>query len=150
MTNLKFRRIFQYSGSCLTIYSNLTSRETTILQNTALNNNRDSSSSAFSPPLLSISLFTLIHSWLIHEILIALYDYAGGLRSEVSKIIWRFRRHLFLFPLCQGSCAKVFDSSFLPGFSPENSKHSHQSSPTWPGSRTQCHASVTDGACRER
>lgn len=50
----------------------------------------------------------------------------------------------------EGSCAKVFNSSYLPGFQPENSKQSHQSSPTWPGSRTQWYASVTDGACRER
>lgn len=50
----------------------------------------------------------------------------------------------------EDSCAKVFNSSYLPGFEPENSKQSHQSSPTWLGSRTQWHASVTDGACRER
>lgn len=38
----------------------------------------------------------------------------------------------------------------LTGFSPENPKHPHKSSPTWPGSHTQCHASVTDGAHTER
>lgn len=50
----------------------------------------------------------------------------------------------------EGFCAKVCSSSYLPGFGAENSKQFHQSSPTWPGSRTQWHASVTDGTCRER
>lgn len=48
------------------------------------------------------------------------------------------------------SCAKVFNSHYLPGIGPDFSKQSHQSSPTRPGSRTQWHALVTDGACTER
>lgn len=43
-----------------------------------------------------------------------------GLNDEISNIIWRSERHLFLFLLCQISYDKVFNL-YLPGFSPESS-----------------------------
>lgn len=51
------------------------------------------------------------------------------------------------FPL-RSLRAKAFDWSQLPRVNPENSKT--KSLPTWLGSDTRCHASVTDGGKRER
>lgn len=74
---------------------------------------------------------TVIHQW--HTFLLPWKTTPKVHRVKISKIFWRFPRHLFSFSLTWTPCAKV---PTLTGFSPENSKRPDWSSPTWPGSHT--------------
>lgn len=94
---------------------------------------------SYCKSFLRISLYFIplvSHSW-NHDSFVLLYQD----NMEISQASVTLPSQFWMF-LCQG---QLLISPRLWDW-----EQSHQRSPTWPGSCTQWHASVTDGACRER